>query len=347
MNEKFMKIAIDEARKGEGMVNPNPLVGAVIVKKGKILSVGHHEYFGGRHAEIVAIENAKKAGYDIEGAEMHVTLEPCVHYGKTPPCVDRIIKEGFSSVYIGMLDPNPLVHGKGVSKLRAAGIKVRYGILEDETRELIEIFVKYVKLKTPFVALKFAMSLDGFITKKRGKREKITSNYANERVHRLRNYYTSIMIGASTAISDDPFLTCRYSFCKRNPIRVILDRSGKTATANLKLFSQNRRTIVFTSSNEKWPENVEVIKDNSLSPESILRKIGGIEIDSVLIEGGANVASEFIKYADKLHIFYAPTIFGKGLSPFEGECEEFITKNVEKIGPDIYWELIRDVHWNN
>ncbi|WP_082128565.1 bifunctional diaminohydroxyphosphoribosylaminopyrimidine deaminase/5-amino-6-(5-phosphoribosylamino)uracil reductase RibD [Kosmotoga pacifica] len=340
MDEKFMKLAIEEAKKGEGLVNPNPLVGAVIVKNGKILSTGYHEYFGGRHAEIVAIENAKKLGYDIKGAEMYVTLEPCVHYGKTPPCVDRIIEEGFSAVYIGTLDPNPMVHGGGKRKLMNAGIHVKHGILEGEAKELIEVFTKYMKTRMPFVALKLAMSLDGFIAKKRGKRERITSDRATEKVHRLRNYYSAIMIGATTAISDDPLLTCRYPFCKRNPIRVILDRSGKTAKMDLKLFALEGRTIIFTSSNEYWPENVEVIRRDDLSPESILKTLGKMGMDSILVEGGANVASQFIKHADKIHLFYAPVVFGNGLSPFECDFKGFTTKKVEVHHPDIYWELI-------
>lgn len=340
MDEKFMELAIEEARKGEGLVNPNPLVGAVIVKNGKVLSTGYHECFGGRHAEIVAIENAKKMGHDIKGAEIYVTLEPCVHYGKTPPCTDRIIREGLSAVYIGTLDPNPMVHGKGEEKLKNAGIYVKHGISEAKAKELIEIFTKYMKTKIPFVALKLAMSLDGFIARKRGERERITSDRAREKVHRLRNYYSAIMIGSKTAISDDPLLTCRYSFCKRNPIRIILDRSGKTAKVNLKLFAQEGRTIIFTSSNERWPENVEVIRKDDLSPESVLKALGKMGIDSVLVEGGANVASQFINYADKIHLFYAPIAFGNGLSPFDRKFKGFTTKSVEMYHPDIYWELI-------
>ncbi len=368
--EIFMEIAIKEAKKGIGKVNPNPLVGALIVKDNEIVATGYHEYYGGRHAEIVAIENAKKNGIDIKGATMYVTLEPCIHYGKTPPCVDRIIREGFSSLYIGMLDPNPVVCGKGVEKLRSHGISVKYGILEEKIKELNKVFIKYITTKIPFIAIKLALTLDGFMATKTYDAKWISNEKSREFTHHLRTFYTSILIGSGTLINDNPRLTARTNR-GRNPIRVILDRRGKSLGKNLKIFKEKGKNIIFTDINfsgevfylpqilgkniiftdinpSSTPLNTEII--NETDPKKILKILGDKGIDSVLVEGGANVASMFLKYdlIDELNIFYAPIVIGEGLSPFGGlsipyikEALRFKSVKTKTFGDNVYWVLKR------
>ena len=196
-----MKLAIKISKKGVGKVNPNPLVGAVIVKDNKIIGQGYHEYYGGNHAEVNAFENLSD---NPEGATIYVTLEPCSHYGKTPPCVDKIIDNKISKVVIGTLDPNPLVQGKGVKKLKEAGIDVITGILEEECKELNEVFMKYIVTKKPFVVLKTAMTLDGKIATASGESKWITSDKSRKEVHKLRNELSAIMVGVNTVIKDNP-----------------------------------------------------------------------------------------------------------------------------------------------
>ncbi|WP_129409452.1 bifunctional diaminohydroxyphosphoribosylaminopyrimidine deaminase/5-amino-6-(5-phosphoribosylamino)uracil reductase RibD [Marinitoga lauensis] len=345
-HEYFMKLAIKEAKKGIGKVNPNPLVGAIIVKNGKVVSKGHHEYYGGRHAEIVAIENAKRKNIDIKGATMYVTLEPCSHYGKTPPCANRIVKEGFKKVYIGILDPNPLVNGKGKKILEDAGIIVKHGILEAEIKELNEVFITYITQKRPFIALKFAMTLDGFIATNNFDSKWISNSKAREFVHKLRNYYSAILIGANTLITDNPQLTCRIKK-GRNPIRVILDKDGVFEGKALKIFEEDGKNMIFTEKKIKnIPQNVEIINTSDIF--EIINILYNKGIDSILVEGGANILSLFLKnnFVDKLHIFYSPKIIGNGLSPFN-TLEILEIKNAikfcpiknKKIGDNIYWEL--------
>ncbi|WGS65081.1 bifunctional diaminohydroxyphosphoribosylaminopyrimidine deaminase/5-amino-6-(5-phosphoribosylamino)uracil reductase RibD [Marinitoga aeolica] len=345
-HEYYMKIAINEAKKGIGKVNPNPLVGAVIVKNGKIISKGYHEYYGGRHAEIVAIENAKNKGIDIKNSTMYVTLEPCSHYGKTPPCAHRLVKEGFKEVYIGMLDPNPLVNGKGKKILEDASIKVEYGILEDKIKELNEIFITYISKKRPFIALKFAMTLDGYIATKDYDSKWISNEKSRKLVHKFRNYYSSILIGANTLIIDNPKLTCRIKN-GRNPIRIILDKNGLFENKNLNIFNEEGKNIIFTEKNIiDIPKNTEIIRETDIF--EIINILYNKGIDSILVEGGASILSLFLesKIVDKMHVFYAPKILGNGISPFNNITIDSIRNSINfkpiknmKIDDNIYWEL--------
>ncbi|GAB6188619.1 bifunctional diaminohydroxyphosphoribosylaminopyrimidine deaminase/5-amino-6-(5-phosphoribosylamino)uracil reductase RibD [Marinitoga arctica] len=345
-HEYFMNLAIKEAKKGIGKVNPNPLVGAVIVKDGKIISKGYHEFYGGRHAEIVAIDNAKKNNIDIKGATMYVTLEPCSHFGKTPPCAYRLVKEGFKEIYIGMLDPNPLVNGNGVKILNENGIKVQYGILEDKVKELNEIFITYITKKRPFIALKFAMTLDGFIATKKYDSKWISNEKSRKFVHKLRNYYSSILIGANTLINDNPKLTCRLKN-GRNPVRIILDREGVFKNKELNILNEDGKNVIFTEKNIKnIKSNTEII--NTMDIFEIINILYNKGIDSILVEGGATILSLFLKYnlVDKIHIFYSPKIIGNGLSPFKNitintieEAIKFKSKKNRNFGNNLYWEL--------
>lgn len=219
MDEYFMRMALRLARRGVGRTNPNPMVGAVIVKDGRVIGQGYHECCGEAHAEVNAFDSAIEP---VIGATMYVTLEPCSHFGKNPPCADRIIKEGIRRVVVAALDPNPLVAGKGIKKLEAAGIEVSVGLLEKESCKLNEIFMNYIVDKIPYVVMKWGMSLDGKVATVAGKSQWITCMESRKHVHEYRNQLASVMVGVGTVIADDPSLTCRIPQ-GRNPLRVIVD----------------------------------------------------------------------------------------------------------------------------
>jgi diaminohydroxyphosphoribosylaminopyrimidine deaminase/5-amino-6-(5-phosphoribosylamino)uracil reductase len=329
MYEKIMNIAIDEAKKGIGKVNPNPLVGAVIVKNGEIISKGYHKFYGGRHAEIVAIENAFEKGLTVKDATMYVTLEPCHHWGKTPPCVDRIIKEKFKKVVIAMKDPNKQVAGKSIKKLKENGIEVEVGVLEKEAKNLNQKFLKYITFKKPYILLKFAMSLDGFIFPYTIENRKITNEKSNVLVHNLRNEYSSIMIGYKTLEKDNPRLTSRMDN-SRNPIRIVLDNDLEIYGKDFLIFKEEGKNLIFTSL------------------EEIIKKIGEKGIDSIIVEGGASIIEQFLSHADKIMIFQSPKIFGKGLSPFSKFSDYLENKefSIKKIENNILWEFDINVYGN-
>ncbi|WP_297421778.1 bifunctional diaminohydroxyphosphoribosylaminopyrimidine deaminase/5-amino-6-(5-phosphoribosylamino)uracil reductase RibD [Thermococcus sp.] len=316
-DEEYMHLALELAKRGEGWVNPNPMVGAVIVKDGEIIGIGWHQRFGEKHAEVNAIEDAKSKSHDVKDATMYVTLEPCSHWGKQPPCSDRIIREGFKRVVVAMEDPNPLVAGRGIEKMRKAEIEVEVGLLKDEAKKLNEIFIKYITTRMPFVSIKLALTLDGFIATENGSSQWITGEKARERVQELRRKHMAIMVGSGTVLADDPRLNCRLENCPLK-VKVILDRSGRVAEEvgkgrKFRLF-EDGRTIFFTEMPEKFEGIAEAYPITE--PGKILRKLGELGIDSVLVEGG-RIACQFLSYADKFYLFYGPKLFGNGIKPFE------------------------------
>ncbi len=316
-DELYMRLALRLARRGEGWTNPNPMVGAVIVRDGRIIGAGWHQRFGEKHAEVNAIEDAKRRGHDVRGATMYVTLEPCSHWGKQPPCADRIIDEGFGRVVVAMEDPNPLVSGNGIRKMREAGIEVDVGLLEEEARRLNEVFVKYVTRGIPFVSVKLALTLDGFIATRSGSSQWITGEEARLEVQRLRRRHMAILVGAGTVLKDDPRLNCRLDPCPERT-KVILDRRGRIAREvkngrKLRMFDDGR-VIFFTDVPEEFEEIGEAYPITD--PEEILKKLGALGVDSVLIEGGRTVC-QFLPLADRLYLFYGPKLFGHGIKPFE------------------------------
>jgi len=335
-DERFMRLALELARRGEGWVNPNPMVGAVIVRGGEIIGAGWHRRFGGKHAEVNAIEDAKSRGHDVRGATMYVTLEPCSHWGKQPPCADRIIREGLRRVVVAMADPNPLVSGRGIEKMRKAGIEVEVGVLEDEARELNEVFIKYATTGMPLVSIKLAMTLDGFIATETGSSQWITGERARLK---LRRRHMAIMVGSGTVLADNPRLNCRLENCPEK-VKVILDRSGRVAGAiksgrKFRLF-EDGRVIFFT----ERPELFEGIAEACpvTEPEKILRKLAELGIDSVLIEGG-RIACQFLPFADKFYLFHGPKLFGRGIKPFEclnvrdaNEAPPLRIDSIERLG---------------
>ena len=346
-NDKFyMKIALEEALKGVGRVSPNPLVGAVIVRDGEILGKGFHKKYGESHAEVNAINNAVKNGHSTKGATMYVTLEPCSHYGKTPPCVDALVEASISRVVIASKDINPMVDG--AMFLRAHDIFVTEGVLKDEADKINEIFFHYMKTKMPYIAMKFGMTLDGKIATKTGDSKYISGLSALHNVHVARNKYSAIMVGVNTILADDPKLTCRIEG-GRDPIRIIMDSHLKTPI-NSKVVKEG--TIIVTQNkNTKEFEKlgVKIINANTRNIKEVLEKISELKIDSILLEGGATLNYSFIEsgFVNKVSTYISPKIFGgkEAFTPISGEgiskiTEAFMLKNltVAKLGEDILIE---------
>ncbi len=332
MDIKYMKRAIELSKQGIGKVNPNPLVGAVIVKNNRIIAEGWHEYFGGNHAEVNAFLNAKES---VEGAEMYVTLEPCSHFGKTPPCVDRIIESKLSKVYIGIKDPNPLVAGRGIQKLKDNSIITEVGILEDDIRKENEIFLKYITTKMPFCIMKTAMTLDGKIATNNGDSKWITNSKSREYVHQLRNRVMSIMVGIGTVKKDNPQLTTRLENKEgRNPIRIIIDTFAEIPKSSFIYQNSNHQnTIIVIGNNVKksvkqeLEERMKVISLPEHNGEVDLKVLFSLlatehGIDSVLLEGGGSLNFSAIKsgVVDRIMSFIAPKLIGgaQALTPLEG-----------------------------
>ncbi|MEG2291361.1 MAG: bifunctional diaminohydroxyphosphoribosylaminopyrimidine deaminase/5-amino-6-(5-phosphoribosylamino)uracil reductase RibD [Clostridium sp.] len=354
MDKYYMDIALSLARKGKGMVNPNPIVGAVIVKNKKIIAKGYHEKYGETHAEVNAFKNAEE---NVFGATMYITLEPCSHYGKTPPCVDKIIENKIARVVIGMVDPNPLVSGKGIKKLRDAGIDVMVGVLEEECRKANEVFIKYIEKKKPFVVLKSAMSLDGKIATAFGESKWITGKKSRREVHKLRNDLSAIMVGVDTVIMDNPQLTCRM-LEGRNPTRIIVDSELRIPKNSKVLENINDIKTIIATTQKVEKEKVDYLeklgvviiktksKDGKVNLKELMIRLGELKVDSILLEGGAtlNYSAIEAKIIDKILIYVAPKIIGgvKSKTPVGGNGIEqlkdaFKVKdlNVSIVGEDI------------
>ncbi|MCK5761035.1 MAG: bifunctional diaminohydroxyphosphoribosylaminopyrimidine deaminase/5-amino-6-(5-phosphoribosylamino)uracil reductase RibD [Candidatus Delongbacteria bacterium] len=318
---KYMRIALKEALKGKGKVSPNPLVGAVLVKNGKIIGKGAHLKFGDDHAEINAFNNC--SGSPI-GADLYVTLEPCDHYGKTPPCTKRIIEEKIARVFIATLDPFKKVNGKGADKLKKAGILVNVGILEQEAKKINESFIHYERTGTPFILLKSAVSLDGSIATDTGDSKWISCDKSREYVHKLRNDYDAVLVGKETVKKDDPELTVRM-VKGVNPKRVVID-NDLSLDIKHKIFSDENKnnTIILTSKDRDLSQKetilgnqgITVLKINTvngyLNLNEAMKKLGKLGITSMIVEGGGFTASMFLKekLVNRINLFIAPLIIG-------------------------------------
>ena len=368
IDKKYMRMAIELAKKGEGAVNPNPLVGAVVVKDGKVVGKGYHRFFGGPHAEVYALE---EAGKEACGATIYVTLEPCSHYGKTPPCAKKIIDMGIKKCFVGSSDPNPQVAGKGVAMLKKAGIEVVESVLKDECDKLNQVFFKYIKTKIPYLFLKCAITLDGKIATKTGNSKWITNEIAREKVQFYRNKFMGIMVGINTVVLDNPSLTSRISNGV-NPFRIIVDPHLKI-DENCKVVKNNEdeKTVIITSQKNQFVENSENINDKDFeikmkqkrlsqnnkvkfifldkekfSFKEMLEEIGKMGIDSVLLEGGESLISLAFKeeVIDAGEIFVANKILGdKNAKPFisgfsKDKMEEAILLN--NVKNNIYGENV-------
>ena len=329
INEKYMRMAIELAKKGAGGVNPNPMVGAVVVKNGEVIGRGYHKFFGGPHAEVYALE---EAGKEAEGATIYVTLEPCSHYGKTPPCAKKIIDMGIKKCFIGSSDPNPKVAGKGVAMLKEAGIEVVENVLKEECDEINQVFFKYIKTKIPYLFVKCGITLDGKIALSNGISKWITNSIAREKVQYYRSKFMGIMVGINTVLTDNPSLTARIENGV-NPFRIIVDPNLQI-DENCKVVKNNEdgKTMIITSQKNLFTEDAEnteiQIKQKRLAEENkvkfifidgekfsfrkILEEIGKAGIDSVLLEGGETLISLAFEenVIDGGEIFIANRILG-------------------------------------
>lgn len=368
--ERYMGRAIELAKTAMGHTSPNPMVGCVVVKNGEIISEGCHERYGEYHAERNALLKCSK---DTAGAEIFVTLEPCCHHGKTPPCTDIIIEKKISKVYVGSMDPNPLVGGRGAEILRSAGIEVETGILEKECLALNEIFFHYISTGMPFVAVKYAMTLDGKICTYTGDSKWITGDKARKHVHFLRKKYTAILAGIGTVLADDPMLNCRLEGGV-DPVRVICDSNLRIPLdCNIVRTAGNIRTIVAYTldvsgrKKELQDAGVELLE---ISPKAdlsvaeaesdgemavkinlseLFKRLGEMKIDSVLVEGGAQIHASIMEQglANKVYCYVAPKIVGgmKAKTPVEGIGIELMKdaraiKNIkiDRFGDDLLVE---------
>lgn len=356
-SEAFMMEAIKAAKKGMGKTAPNPPVGAVVVKNKKIISIGWHKKAGGAHAEVLALKGLSKN--DLKGASLFVTLEPCSHFGKTPPCTDAIIKSGIKKVYIGAKDHNKSVSGNGVKKLSNAGIEVTSGVLKDKCLELVEAFNKFTNESLPFVNLKVASTLDGKIALKNGKSKWITNDKSRKRVHLMRSTADAVLTGLQTVLKDDPSLTVRHVRGK-NPVKVVLDDKFKIPLkANIFKGIKKNGLIIFVRENstskkiseyEKLGATVIAVPlcsdKNGLDLKEVLKELAKFNIMNLMVECGSTLAGSFFKekLVDRVSLFLAPKFIGSdGL----GSIGEQALKNLddtislnntrfEAVGEDIF-----------
>ena len=354
----FMSRAIDLARNGIGTTKTNPLVGCVIVKDGKIIGEGYHKTFGSNHAEVNAIEDAKSRGENLEGSTIYVNLEPCSHHGKTPPCADRIIKEKIARVVIGNCDPFKEVQGRGIEKLKAAGIEVKCKVLEEECTALNERYFTYIKNKRPFVVLKAGMTIDGKIATKTFESQWITSEESRKFSHELRGMCDAIMVGINTVLKDDPSLNVRAGRYPHSPARIIVD-SKLRISPSAKVLSKDLENIAIIATTDSYDrekfeilskmENVRIVivkdKNGRVDLRDLLEKLKEFNISSILLEGGESLNASMLKenLVDKFYFFIAPKIIGAdgisaiGRMGIEKIDEVLNLKDVEvsKISTDI------------
>lgn len=358
-DEKYMLRAIELAKKGIGWVNPNPLVGAVIVKNDEIISEGYHRKYGEFHAERDAIS---KCSQSMKGSTIYVTLEPCCHHGKQPPCTQAIIDAGVSKVVVGSMDPNPLVGGKGIQILKDNGIEVEFGLCKEECEALNPVFFHYIKNKRPYVILKCAQTLDGKIATHKGLSKWITGEEAREQVHKDRHKYSAIMVGVGTVLADDPMLNCRSKDIENpnHPIRIVCDSKLRTPLESKLVQSAKEIPLIIATCNR----NVNLIseyeklgctilqvseKDGKTDLNELMDKLGERGIDSIILEGGATLNAQALSsgIVNYVQIYIAPKIFGgeaaKGAIAGKGvdtpaEAYYIRNKKISEIGDDFLIE---------
>jgi len=355
-HEYYMRLAMKLALKAKGKTSPNPLVGALVVKNNKIIGKGYHQKAGAAHAEVIALDSA---GEGAKGATLYVTLEPCAHFGRTPPCVDRIIHSRIKEVIIGMIDPNPLNNGKGSSILRQNRIKVKVGFLEEELKKINQPFLKYILKKMPQVTVKVAESLDGKIAAKTGDSKWITSDKSRSFAHRLRADYDAVMVGVNTVRRDNPKLDAWYS--KKQLVKIVVD-SQLSTPGDSNIFSKNGRVIIATlpaalgqeTENRKILEQKATIlevkeKSGQVNLKDMLKKLARLEITNILVEGGGTLNGSLFDegLVDKVLFFISPKIIGgkEAISPVMGKGISRVEQavklkevKVHKLGEDLLVE---------
>lgn len=339
-DEQMMRRAIELARNATGRTSPNPLVGAVVVKEGRIVAEGWHRQAGTPHAEVHALN---MAGELARGATVYVSLEPCAHYGRTGPCAKALVEAGVSRVVIAMTDPNPKVAGKGIQILREAGVEVVTGVLEKEAHELNEVFLKWITTGKPFVALKTAMSLDGKIATAGGESQWITNEKSRYQGHRLRDIYDGILVGINTVLQDNPSLTTRLrEYQGQNPVRIVLDSQARLPLDSKLATDGAARTIVAVSAQapasrraalEAAGLEVLVAGTDKVDLVELMNQLGAMRITSILVEGGGRVNFSLLEagLVDRVYAFVAPKLIGgsQALTPVEGEGFAQLAQAVE------------------
>ena len=367
--EKYMRRAIKLAKKGSGHVNPNPLVGAVIVRDGEIIGEGYHECYGQLHAERNAIANAKKRANSLEGSTIYVTLEPCCHYGKTPPCTEAIIEEKIARVVVGSDDPNPLVSGKGFQMLREKGIEVIPHFLKEECDAMNHVIFHYIRTGIPYVAMKYAMTMDGKIACYTGDSKWVTGEESRAHVQTLRNHYKGIMAGIGTVLADDPMLNCRIEG-GRDPIRIIADSHLRIPMDSQLVRTAGQQPLIVAclpdADEEKAAQlqekGVEVLRIPGVTTADIteeqkevislpvlMKELGARKIDGILLEGGGQLNESALQagIVDRIYCYIAPKIFGgaQAKTPVEGQgltraadAWQFNRIGMQEFGQDILLE---------
>lgn len=365
-DRQYMKMALELAQKGMGFTAPNPMVGAVIVKNGRIIGQGYHRKYGELHAEREALAVCTE---EPKGATIYVTLEPCCHYGKQPPCVNAILEAGIRRVIIGSSDPNPLVAGKGIRILKDHGIEVTENILKEECDKLNEAFFYYIQNKKPYVVMKYAMTMDGKIAAYTGESKWVTGEAARIHVQEQRLKYTGIMVGVGTVLADDPMLTCRLEN-SRNPVRIICDSHLRTPlTSKIVRTAETIPTILASSSKDQQKiKNYEELgcqvlyvpeKNGHIDLNRLMELLGAAKIDSILLEGGGSLNWSALEsgIVQKVQTYIAPKLFGgeEAKTPVEGKgfpdpASAVLLKNSEiiRLGDDflIESEVKRNVYGN-
>ncbi|MFQ5649234.1 MAG: bifunctional diaminohydroxyphosphoribosylaminopyrimidine deaminase/5-amino-6-(5-phosphoribosylamino)uracil reductase RibD [bacterium] len=353
-DDELIRKTLTLAKKGQGHVSPNPMVGAVIVKDNRVIGEGYHRRFGLEHAEVVALNSARESA---SGGSLYVNLEPCSHFGKQPPCVDRIVESGIRRVVVGTLDPNPRVQGRGIRFLLEHGIEVVSGVLEKKCHQLNAPFFKHVTTGLPLVTLKIAQTLDGRITASDGGSKWISSRESRKVTHKLRREHDVILAGIGTVLKDDPQLNVRL-VDGQHPTRVVLD-SGLRIPLAAKLLNDSlvQRTIIATTAGRECRDKcaqlerkgarlwqIPMTEANQVDLTALCQKLGQEGFTSVLVEGGARVFSSFLRagLVDKLAIFVAPKILGAGLSAVQNlgvehlqDCIQLVEFSSKKVGQDI------------
>ncbi|MEC1503188.1 bifunctional diaminohydroxyphosphoribosylaminopyrimidine deaminase/5-amino-6-(5-phosphoribosylamino)uracil reductase RibD [Bacillus sonorensis] len=351
-DEHYMNLALGLAKQGEGQTGANPLVGAVVVKDGQVVGMGAHLKYGEAHAEVHAIQ---MAGRHAEGAEIYVTLEPCSHYGKTPPCAELVIRSGLKRVVVAAEDPNPLVSGRGIGMLKEAGIEVTSGVLKEQAEELNEKFMHFMRTGLPYVTLKAAVSLDGKTATTTGDSKWITSEEARMDAHKYRRNHQSILVGVGTIKADDPSLTCRLPGTANQPVRVILD-TNLTIPLHAKVIHDNEApTWIYTTSKadpdtirylEDKGVQVNVLDSGSISVKAVLQHLAANGITSVYVEGGSTIHASIVNEGlyQQIIFYLAPKLIGGLHSPSAISGEGFQSMKdvpllqfttISKIGRDL------------
>jgi len=345
-HEYFMDLALRLALKGRGKTSPNPMVGALVVKSGRIVGRGYHEKAGLPHAEVMALDDA---GVKAKGAILYVTLEPCTHFGRTPPCVDKIIKSGIKKVIVGMIDPNPLNNGKGIQVLKAHKIKVEVGFLENKLNKLNEAFIKYITRKIPFVTVKVGESLDGKIATRTGDSKWITSDRSRAYAHRLRSNYDAIMVGVNTILRDNPRLDAWFS--RKQLIKIVVD-SQLSIHEEADVFSRKSSVIIITLpvKSGQETENRKILaqkamilevkeKTGQINLKDTLKKLAQLGITNILVEGGGTLIGGLFDegLVDKVLFFISPKIIGgkEAISSVMGRGIARIDKAVKLKGAQL------------